>query len=571
MSKTKVSISNKAGYGWFPYVVVGLALLAWAWIVHEYPVYFQRDDIKALAWTGNHSFVDCFIPTKDAALSHDGMYRPLRELVFLAQYRLFGLNSYAWHFTLGVVFILSLVFNFKIAARICGYRTACLSIALWILPFQYLLTNLFWFQDIPHVLEMLLACAGLYFFISGFGKSGKRIVLGIVLMLLSFLSKEPAVVILPTVVSAFVLTNGKDIYRWGRGKTLIYGMLPLFAVFAYLALFPAILHRQASADSSGRWVLSAINERLFYYSGYLTSKLALLLVIPAIYIILKRLLKDRGTVNVFPLMAIAAAALALGIAKLHLHPLGVIAMLVAGGLLPKRLWFLLVWIFVPFVGLCVFLDVIRSYLYEIVFGLSILSAIFANEMLHDFLGFWRARVTSRTVNYGAALLLVCAVCVVAAPQLKKQAQLMKLRSDITMNSKYIMPYVKQLPRGAVLVMIDYPSLGIDFRHDMTSWTDREKLLLQSPLNCQGTLALGRWLKFIGRPDLTLIDYRTYSQNLGSIKSQGGIYAWTMTPLDRAFVRKVGLAGKVYAEVGQGDVKMSLLQITGDSRGSELSR
>ena len=382
-------------------------------------------------------------------------------------------------------------------------------------------------------------------------------------MLLSFLSKEPVVVILPTTISAFILTNGDKGHKSPPWRRALYAAAPLLAALAYLALFPAIIHRQASADSAGQWTAAAIGDRLFYYSGYLSSGLSLLLVIPAVYIILKRLSTSLRIRAGCPVLVILSFVIAMSIAKLHWYPFALVTILIAGLLLPKRFWFLLVWVFVPFAGLCVFLDVIRSYLYELAFGLSILSAVFANEMAGDFLEFWRARIKWPVVTYATVAVLIVTTSVLALPQVRKQTELMKLRSAVTMNSKYIMPYVKSLPHGSVLIMIDYPSMGIDFRRDMIKWNDREKLLLQSPLNCQGTLALGRWLKFIGRPDLVLIDYRTYSGDRDHYGSLGRVFVWSMTPRDRAFVRDVGLTGRVYAEVGAGDARMALIQLGHD--------
>ena len=549
---------------WIRWVVLSAALAFWAVIVYLYPVYFQRDDFSELFWARNHSFVECFIPTRDAALFHDGMYRPLRELLFIVQYRLFGLNSHIWHFLLGATFIFSFALFFKLIARVGGYLAGYLAILMWLVPFQFLLTNLFWLSDIHPAVEMLLACGGLYCFVSGFGCSPFKVVGGVILMSTSLLAKETVIVILPVTLSVFLVTAGRAVQKWRPMKTAIYALLPLLAVPIYFAALPAVAHRRVGTTLSDISVLIEIWNRLQYYGQSISSGSGILLIVPAVYYILRSSFKrQNNNGRVFPLTFLASVVLSLLLGSADLWLIALLVLLGAGLRLPRRMWFLVAWGFFPLFGLCLFEQVVRTYLYETSFGLSALAAVLASYMLRDTVSYWRERVSRALVTYGALAVIVLVVVGLGTIKFQRRCELLRIRSEVTMNTRRIMPYLKRIESGSVLVVVDYESMGVVVSKQALHWTDREKLLHLNPVTFMGTEGVRRCLSVHDRPDVQVVDFATFRKNGPQPGASNKVYLWVTTWKEHEFVTSQNLHGRIYASVGHGLTRMYLLQLNAE--------
>ncbi len=85
------------------------------------------------------------------------------------------------------------------------------------------------------------------------------------------------------------------------------------------------------------------------------------------------------------------------------------------------------------------------------------------------------------------------------------------------------------PPDATLAVIDYRDMGIDFIADMIHWSQREKILTQSPI--VPAKWAGSWLRVIGRSDVRVADWDARPPDA---------FLLLMTRKERAFFLEQGL-------------------------------
>ncbi|MDO8682217.1 MAG: hypothetical protein Q7N50_01875 [Armatimonadota bacterium] len=544
---------------WLRWTTIAFFFVLWAIISYRYPVYFQRDDAGMLLWSQQHSYLDCFTPTKEAALLHDNMYRPFRELAFVVQYRLFGLNSRLYHFTLGVLFILSMAFLFKLVTAIRDRSSAYLTILVWLGAINFLLTTLFWFSDSALLIEMLLACAGLYCFVIGFRKSsiGKQI-LGSLLMIGAFLSHEPSVVILPPAISVFIACEAHS-RAWGWKRSVVYSLLPLLAIPLYFLVFPFATQRHDAMNTPIAIIMRGAIERFTFYSKFLASGASgLILVTPTSYYLVSKGLRAKlfpglGFLAVFSI----AVIITLAVISAHLYVLGAFIILLAGILLPGSCRLLAPWAIIPLFGLCFFEAMFRNYLFEISFALSASAAIAMSILLRDLTLWWKEHIKKPIITYAVVAFALLAVVGAGSIKAKKQAALLKLRSDVTMSLESITSHIKRLPANSALVVVDYESMG-------WKWEDVSRLPDAQKIRTQGAMLPSHhaveWTQVIGRNDIHVVALSEYRSHPIRYRSGSRVFLWLMTAKDHEYIAGLKLPSRRYASVRRGQARMDLLEL-----------
>lgn len=541
---------------WVRWLIVAVFVGVWVVIALSYPVYFQRDDARGLAWVQTHDFADCFSTSMNGTRSHDGRYRPLPFLAFMIMYRVFGFGSHGWHLMLGAVFILSMIFMFKLVKFLSDEPTAHLATLLWLGAFQFLLTVLFWFGDMIFVLEMLLVFSGLYFLVTGFGKSVTRLALGMLLLAASFLEKEPTLIIVPFAAATYIWTCGSERYGLTSSRRVLYAAIALLSAPVFLAIFPYALQTNAGSMHSG--AAAGIVTRLQFFSKQLASgTTGLILLIPALYYSTQAAMGRQGARR-FPVCLAIALVASLFILKAHLYPLGILALAVAALLLPRRYYIFVPWAFLPFLGLLAFPGMFRTYLYELSFALAALAALETRVLLADLKEWWNQRVKNPAITCTAVSLVAVAALSLASIKAGSQGPLLRRRSDSTMAVKEITPQLKRLPANSTLVVVDYNSLDWNGAKAATV-SEEDKLLVQGPMlpyyNAQG------WMKAIGRNDVRVIQFEEFRRRPGTVLRAGETFLWLMTPTDHKLASSLGINGPAYASARRGTVQMDLIRLT----------
>jgi len=111
------------------------------------------------------------------------------------------------------------------------------------------------------------------------------------------------------------------------------------------------------------------------------------------------------------------------------------------------------------------------------------------------------------------------------------------------------PELRRLPPDATLAVIDYRDMGIDFIADMIHWSQREKILTQSPI--VPAKWAGSWLRVIGRSDVRVADWDARPPDA---------FLLLMTRKERAFFLEQGLPHTVVARLERGRAAAWLVRL-----------
>ena len=535
-------MKNPRVLGW---ATASLAIAGWAGICCLYPIYFQRDDVFwLLDWPMNHTWLDAFVRnTGDPYWNGEGRFLPVLALIRLLEQRLFGLHEWPYQFLLGVAFIFSLFFLFLIVKNARNAAAAALAVALWPVAFNGQMTTLFWFTDNIHIAEMLFLCSGLYVFTRSFGASRPGVALAILLMAFAMLTRDPARIILPTTLAAFMFFEGHFSLRWSWLRTILTTSIPLLLGVIYVLFFHNYGMSSGEQDPGFGPFLAAMLVRLGFYGKLLSGGITgLALVLPAAHVALKRVFPTRMALSL-------AAILALTVALMHWHYVGLLLLLVGGLCLPVRVWFFLPWVFVPLAGLLLIHNVIPTYMFELTFGAAALAGMQWAIVVEDLRSDSCLLRIPRTVALSGMVLLLLAGLGAGSVKISRLAKLLRLRSDMTMLLKQATPALRNLPEGSTLAIVNYEDMGIRFIEDMIHWSEEEKILTQSPLVPKKWAT--SWLRVIGRPDVAIADWGSQPQDA---------YLLLFTAKERAFFAKQNLPSETMAQASRGQASMVLLRL-----------
>lgn len=525
------------------WAVLSLAVAGWAAVCNLFPIYFQRDDMRwILDWSMNNTWIDAFW-VRDPHWDNAGRFLPITRLFWMTQQRLFGLHEWPYQFLLGVLFIFSLYFLFLLVKRMHQLPSAILAVLIWPLAFQSLMTTLFWFIDICHIAEMLFVCAGLYIFARSMGTSRGGVWLSLFFMLLAMLTREPSRIILPAMLAVYLGVEGPRSLHWSWPKTILMAALPVLFGAIYVLFFHnyGLTSKELGLGDSS--LLAGILVRLSFYGQMLVCGMGgLVLLFPALYVILKR-------VSPMSIALPGAAVLSLLLIFLRWHYVGLIILFAGGCCLPIRLWFLLPWVFVPLAGLLIVRDIIPTYLFELSFGAAALAGTQLAILLKDGLGWLPSLRLPRAIAItGTVILLGCGLGG-AGLKIGRLADLLRLRSDMTMVLKQATPALQQLPPGATLAVVNYEAMGIRFMEDMIHWSQEEKIRSQSALVPK--MWATSWLRVIGRPDVTIADWGSHPPDA---------FLLLITPKERAFFFQQNLPYETIAHSVRGQASLDLVHL-----------
>jgi hypothetical protein len=543
---------------WLRWALIVAGLIAWLAITQAFPLYFQRDEVQMMNWTNHHSVLDGFIPTKECGFSHDTNYRPLLYSYWWILYKTLGFNFLGFYILTGLLFIVTLAYLFKLVAKLSDNRSAYLSLLVFLSAFQFLLTVLFWVTQQGYLFMMVLTLVGLFNLVEGLGSSRLRVIYGTILMAASVLFWEPLAIISSAASAAFIAARAKSI-GWTVRKAAAVSIAVAAVGPAYWLLQPYSKQRVAASGAT-EVTFADVASRFTYYIDYLTSGMTgLILVTPAAYLIVSRLFvrgKRESGLGI-PLSLAAAVLVSAAIAKLDLSFIGLALIVAAALLLPRIAYMLLAVALIPIGGLVLFPEVSRTYLFSPAYALSGLAAIQLSGMWVDVRDWWTARITRPAVTFAVVAIAFGLALAPIAHKMKDQVGLLRLRSDVTQNVKAMTPHLKGLPKGASVVIVDYASMGVQFGRRMLTWTDREKLLYQAPVDStKGQF----WFNDIGRPDLKKVTYQEFARDSKAYLAKASVYVWLETAKDHEFFASRKLKTVQVAELKRGEATMSLLRL-----------
>lgn len=184
------------------------------------------DDIMWVYWASSHSL---------SSLLHGfpgyGI-RPMMNLWYIIEFNLFGMNTF-WYYSLnGVLFGIAMVFLYKIILRYTNEYFGVFGVIIYLLlDHTFFIT---WkINYISTVGELFFMLPGIYFWIRYFeGFRNWNLIYAMVLSFMAFMSKEPAIFIIPCVIIVLI---------WLHAYSFKYKSTLTKAVVCSNILYPAIL------------------------------------------------------------------------------------------------------------------------------------------------------------------------------------------------------------------------------------------------------------------------------------------------------------------------------------------
>ncbi|WP_321430018.1 glycosyltransferase family 39 protein [uncultured Methanolobus sp.] len=227
-------------------------------VLSQYYLLSYQDDIMWVYWVSEN------IGHPLSLLTHGpgSGYRVTVNLLFSLGYLLWGANASGFYLLNGLLFAGSMAFLYLLTKSLADRLSALIAVLLYLfLDSSFILV---WkFNFLTFTSELFFITSSLYFLIQYF-KYGvqKNLYFGIILSIFAFFSKEPSIVIIPTVNLIYLYHNWNVSPLSNKTKKLLIliNIIPLFA----LALVMLNVQNAFAPSNSGS-LLELIKERLLFY------------------------------------------------------------------------------------------------------------------------------------------------------------------------------------------------------------------------------------------------------------------------------------------------------------------
>lgn len=338
-------------------------------------MYFRSDDASWLYWAKTHELAD--VLSIETSLRH-GAFRPMVNLTWWILYHFCATNPYPYQLTLALTFIIANYFLYKIMVlEKIGMPGVMVAIS-FILPFYSFFYYLYWYSDLTFGIELAFMLPAIYCVFVGLQRKSTCILFGFMLAIISYLAKEPSILIVSLVIPCYILLKWKDILLRPAIKAI-------FAICFFLS--PVIVLPIVTAVQKSRLVdldemrltllLDHLRQRYVFYSSELESTPAIslfnVLLVFVIFFQLHMQMPTRSAIKRFLFVGIGILVLYFSFAlKIQFECFLILSG--AFALLHRRVTYAIVWSFIPIVFLCLIEYINRMYLLELVYGLSIFLA-----------------------------------------------------------------------------------------------------------------------------------------------------------------------------------------------------
>jgi len=453
-----------------------LGALVFAWLLASvFPVSFREDDAGYLAWAAQASSPMAAWDLQGGILF--GMFRPVVNLWWYGLYLIAGLETFYYHFTLGVVYALMLGAFVFAGSAIHVKRTGFLALLLWLGVFYFLQYVLFWFSGYVYLLETAFLAAAAGFAALAVRRTDWALPGVVGFHLLAVLTKEPAGLILPGIYLGLVLAFPSC---WKNRRVLV----TLFSVgavgMAWVLLKPGLEGRLGilTALQNGE-ALDFLWTRWSFYAGYLAGGTGKLLW----FGFAVGLVRAWAPAGYRKRDALAALAGALFLAITWNPPVALIALLGVSAMwafkdrqvLPGLAWF-----WAPIFAVLLIDFQTRTYLFESSFGVSLVLAYALMPWISQAVALTRGCPLRLTIP-GAAILCVIAGVggwVAVSPKYDALRKVTSVRGNFSQLFKETTVAAKETP---LIIVPDYADTGLDYETQVLRASDQIKAELQKPM------------------------------------------------------------------------------------------
>lgn len=498
-------------YSFISASIVVLAILG-------YPVYFRSDDIGYFTWVRSHpNLIDCFVPGQNYLFAG---HRPMTMLYWWVIFNLFGMDQAVYQIVMPALLILSIVFLHKLSKLLLGPRVGLFTVAVFLLIFNRYFNVLFWYSNINNLMEPCLAVMGCYFIARALHTNGlvSRL-LAILFSTGAIFTKEPSMGIISAFAVGLLLSSKPRFRSWRKYLFLA----PILIVVVYQSLItPGWSIRFASYGQAT--VGKLIENYLFYTDSLASGFLGFTLLILFFYLLISslcaRLSSARTTTRLTfwqtPIFFLLLSIF-LGLSDPILFHLPFLVALFAAlwlafrwerSHLPFALWFAVV--FFLLLGLK---NHVATNLFNGTYGLSVLLGLSAERAHRDLKNYLPQLLKSRKAMTAGLVATAIVVVILAGNQIAYQYKALKALKNTRQNFKDVTEFVvDNLPANSELFLVDYGSLGSEYRREVMRGDLLEKARYHKTMRID---YMGPLLDLRGRPDISVRPLREISQDFGS--------------------------------------------------------
>ena len=479
--------------------LAGLAACIWIWM---FPVYFRADDARWLDWASAHANpLAALVPAQATVID---VFRPVQNLTWWVMFRAFRVHPAPYQFVVTALFIACLALLGRVASRIFSRAAGWWSVASFLVIFPYLASVTLWFSDLSYLIETVLMLAAIDL-VAGFVAGRVALPWVITVYGLAVLAKEPALVVVPSVAVALLVSNGREPSRiFPRHAT--YGILALVA-FGVLVVFlhPSLSARQGIRSDTG--LTGAIGfavHRWQFYSTCLVSGAGAVGIAVAVWSAWRALVPREGRIagTYLPLASSLGAAWFLR-GWPSVATLAIVACVALQLLLRRREAAAGVWFAVPLLGLLSISFMVRTYLFEAAFGFALWVGVALADLTRGLKSDQRGTWSRGGVVAGlAALVALIAVGPHITAGVRENLRTVREVSAARENFRKVVEALcdRRFP-GSTVVVVDYPDMGLDYFRDIVPLSDLEKARRQKTMAAP---EFALFLRVAGRSDHTVI-------------------------------------------------------------------
>ncbi|MDO8350131.1 MAG: glycosyltransferase family 39 protein [Gallionella sp.] len=339
-----------------------------------FPMFFRSDDAQLLYWAAHHNLNDLF----NVHVINDliGRFLPFTFGIWIAEYRLFGLNPFGYQVTNTSIFLLDFYLLYYLCKTYFDKSSGIVTLVIYCVLFYNHFQMAFWFADICFSLHLMFAFLSIIFYLKS-KENIRYIIVSYLFAFMGILTKEPSIIIVISFVFADWLVHvpKKDCLK----KAWV--LLPYVGIVIWLLLISPVLESRFKQSVDATTFLYNLDYRYRFYFDFLLSGTKKLIPL---------LLSISFAASIPKALWVKLLVILLSIPCYYSSYYYIVFLFAISGLfvvqqtklLPFFFWMLLTSLTLPFMGF-----ITPTYLFEFSFGFAIFLGYIVNKQLIEKINF----------------------------------------------------------------------------------------------------------------------------------------------------------------------------------------
>jgi len=277
ISKTHVS-SIIVNQFWWPYAIISLLVVlvyfptfSGTFILDDHSLVQNNPYIRQLRpITSYFAQEDGLTDVGDAGSYHTGYYRPLINVTYWLDYKLWGMSAPGFRTTNLILHVLTCLLLFKVLMSLVNNRKACFLATVLFALHPVNTESVSWVTSRNNILVTLFSLSAIYFYIKGWeNESMKAQVFSVMCFILAILSKEFGLMVLP-MFFLYQRFLGKD-------RKNITKEVSWYILFGIILILYFILRKSVTTSLLTPSEMEAIWTRVYFFPYLILVNLRLIL------------------------------------------------------------------------------------------------------------------------------------------------------------------------------------------------------------------------------------------------------------------------------------------------------